>query len=163
MTSYLSDTRIRSETQFWADRVHKLTSKIDDKNKLVNSLNSEIAAINATITNVDYVLCRSNYNDYNNQINQLILQRNISKSKATENQLSSQINDLKSRKLSCANKMKLIANTNGFINEFMEIIEKTRNVNALQQLINDLKSQRTAANKQWDYWRKQSLIQEVFR
>lgn len=158
MTSYLSDTRIRSETNLWADKVHKLTSKIDDKNKLINSLNSQIKAINATITNSDYIDCRNKYADYTNEINQLILQRNISKSKATENQLSSQINDLKSRKLSCANKMKLIANTNGFINEFMEIIEKTRNMNALQQLINDLKSQRTAANKQWEYWRKQSLI-----
>ncbi|MBC6389200.1 hypothetical protein ERK14_06580 [Lactobacillus kunkeei] len=158
MTSYLSDTRIRSETQFWADRVHKLTSKIDDKNKLVNSLNSEIAAINATITNVDYVLCRSNYNDYNNQINQLIAERNQFKSKATENQLSSQINDLKSKKASCANKMKLIANTNGFINEFMSITEKTRNVNLISSLIVDLKQQRTAANKQREYWRKQSLV-----
>lgn len=161
MTSYLSDTRIRSETQLWADKVHQLTSKIDDKNNLLKSLKSEIDSINASINNVDYILCRSNYNDYDSKINDLIQKRNKSKSKLTKNNLQNQINDLKSKKASCANKMKLIANSNGFLTSVYSVIEKTRNANLISQLIVDLKQQRDNANKQWNYWHKQSIVQGV--
>ena len=153
MTSYLSDTRIRSETQKWADKVHQLTSKIDTKNNILNALNGEINSINASLADADYVACKNKYDSYKNQISKLTNERNSSKSKATKNKLSNQINDLKSKKADCANQMRQIAKTKGFSKQLTNLLQKSHNASMVNQLISDLKKQRNTATKQRNYWK----------
>lgn len=153
MTSYLSDTRIRSETQKWADKVSQLTSKIDDRNAILSALDGEINAINAGLSDADYVACKNDYNSYKKQISTLNKQLKSSKSKATKNKLTSQINDLKSKKTNCANKMRQIAKNKGFSKQLTAMLQKSHNKDMVNKLISDLKKQRTTATKQRNYWK----------
>ncbi len=152
MTSYLSDTRIRSETQKWADKVHDLTSKIDTKNNILAALKGEINSINAGLADADYVNYKKSYDSYSSEISKLTKELKKSKSKAAKKKLNGKINDLKSKKADTANKMRQVAKTKGFSKQLTTMLQKSHNAAMVNQLIADLKSQRSSATKQRNYW-----------
>lgn len=154
----LSDTRIRSETQNWADRVHKLTTKIDNKQTTLDSINSQLSKIDKGLDNAEYTNAKNNYDDLDSQESAIVAKLEKAKSKATINKLNAQLTSIRSNKMQYAQKMKQIASANGFTSKLSARTRKNRNKKAVAKLISNLKAQRATAQAKADYY-KQVLIQ----
>lgn len=154
----LSDTRIRSETQNWADRVHKLTTKIDNKQTTLDSINSQLSKIDKGLDNAEYTNARNSYDDLDSQESSIVAKLAKAKSKATINKLNAQLTSIRSNKMQYAQKMKQIASANGFTSKLSARTRKNRNKKAVAKLISNLKAQRATAQAKADYY-KQVLIQ----
>lgn len=154
----LSDTRIRSETQNWADRVHKLTTKIDNKQTTLDSINSQLSKIDKGLDNAEYTNARNSYDDLDSQESSIVAKLEKAKSKATINKLNTQLASIRSNKMQYAQKMKQIASANGFTSKLSARTRKNRNKKAVAKLISNLKAQRATAQAKADYY-KQVLIQ----
>lgn len=154
----LSDTRIRSETQNWADRVHKLTTKIDNKQTTLDSINSQLSKIDKGLDNAEYTNAKNSYDDLDSQESTIVAKLAKAKSKATINKLNTQLASIRSNKMQYAQKMKQIASANGFTSKLSARTRKNRNKKAVAKLISNLKAQRATAQAKADYY-KQVLIQ----
>lgn len=154
----LSDTRIRSETQNWADRVHKLTTKIDNKQTTLDSINSQLSKIDKGLDNAEYTNAKNSYDDLDSQESTIVAKLAKAKSKATINKLNAQLTSIRSNKMQYAQKMKQIASANGFTSKLSARTRKNRNKKAVAKLISNLKAQRATAQAKADYY-KQVLIQ----
>lgn len=154
----LSDTRIRSETQNWADRVHKLTTKIDNKQTTLDSINSQLSKIDKGLDNAEYTNAKNSYDDLDSQESTIVAKLEKAKSKATINKLNTQLASIRSNKMQYAQKMKQIASANGFTSKLSARTRKNRNKKAVATLISNLKAQRATAQAKADYY-KQVLIQ----
>ena len=160
MTSKLSDTRIRSETALWAKKVSDLTNKINAKSANQKDLQKQIEDIDNSINDARYLQAKNSYEDLNNQINAIKAKYNKSKSKATKNKYLTQINNLKSQKSGYSQQMKAIAKEKGFANKLSKRASKSRNLALLKQLINDLKTQRSKAKSNQNYYEGTSLSRQ---
>ena len=145
MTSKLSDTKIRSETAFWADKVSKLTTKINDKQTTLNSINSQLSKIDKSLDNAEYNKAKSNYDDLASQSDEINTKLAKAKSKATKSKLNSQLANVNSQKSRYAQSMRQIASANGFSNK---LTARTR------------KSQRSNAQAKRDYYRQTALSRQ---
>lgn len=157
----LSDTRIRSETNLWADNVHKLTSKIENKQTVLDSINSQLSKIDKALDNTEYNNARSNYDDLANQVSTLSTKLAKAKSKATINKLNAELTSAKANKAQYAQKMKQIASANGFTSKLSSRTRKAQNKKAVAKLIANLKAQRANAKAKADYY-KNVLIQRQY-
>lgn len=160
MTSKLSDTRIRSETYLWAKKVSDLTNKINAKSANQKDLQKQIEDIDNSINDARYLQAKNSYEDLNNQINSIKSKYNKSKSKVTKNKYLTQINNLKSQKSGYSQQMKAIAKEKGFANKLSKRASKSRNLALLKQLINDLKTQRSKAKSNHNYYEGTSLSRQ---
>lgn len=157
MTSNLSDTRIRSETDFWTDKVSQLTNKINANIGVQQALLQQIADIDNSINNHDYKDAKNNYDNLTNQIVIIKDEYNNSKSINEKNGYLNQINNLKSQKSSYAQKMRIIANENGYSTSLALRTAKSRNLELVTKLINDLKSQLQNANNNRNYYERTAI------
>lgn len=160
MTSKLSDTRIRSETYLWAKKVSQLTNKINAKSANQKVLQKQIEDIDKSINDARYLQAKNSYQDISNQISSVQAKYNKSKSKATKTKYLTQINNLKSQKSSYAQQMKAIAKAKGLDSKLSQRASKARNLKLLKQLIIDLKSQRTKAKSNQNYYEGTSLSRQ---
>lgn len=160
MTSKLSDTRIRSETALWAKKVSDLTNKINAKSANQKDLQKQIEDIDNSINDARYLQAKNSYEDLNNQINAIKAKYNKSKSKATKNKYLTQINNLKSQKSGYSQQMKAVAKEKGFASKLSQRASKSRNLALLKQLINDLKTQRSKAKSNQNYYEGTSLSRQ---
>lgn len=160
MTSKLSDTRIRSETALWAKKVSELTNKINAKSSNQKALQKQIEDIDKSINDARYLQAKNSYQDISNQISSVQAKYNKSKSKATKTKYLTQINNLKSQKSGYAQQMKAIAKTKGLDSKLSQRASKARNLKLLKQLISDLKSQRSKAKSNQNYYEGTSLSRQ---
>lgn len=160
MTSKLSDTKIRSETAFWADKVSKLTTKIKNKQTTLQSINSQLSKIDKSLDNTEYNNAKNNYDDLASQADSVSAKLAKSKSKATKNKLSSELNDINSKKSRYAQQMKQIASANGFTSKLNARTRKLRNKKDVTRLISNLKNQRDSALKSQNYYRQTALSRQ---
>lgn len=153
MTSNLSDTRIRSETQFWADKVSFLTNKINKNISVLSNLKTQIKELESNVDSGDYHQAKDYYHDLTNQINNIVSELNNSKSSNYKNDLTNQINNLKNQKSIYAQKMRTAIG----VSASTSIFAKQRQVQLVTKLISDLKTQRDLANLQLEYYENISL------
>lgn len=154
--STVSDTRIRSGTQFWADKVQDLTDKINAKKANINDIKNTLDDIQDQLDNSDYQdLSKQRANIISNEKG---LQAKLATTKSSTEQaeLNQQINQLQAQRYQVSNKLKGVANTNGYGDKLTLSMQKERIMDTLNSVIADLNNQREMALSQQDYWRNQA-------
>lgn len=153
MSSRLSDTRIRSETQRWAERAKRLATKIKNKQAENNSIEKEINGIESKLSNPKYDAAKNNYNDMQSKIDTLNDKLKKSKSKKTKQNLSNQMNDLKRKKANYSRTMNTIANSKGFGSLNAKRTHKQRNLRNSNRTIKAWKNQKNHAVNQKNHYK----------
>lgn len=154
MTSRLSDTRIRSATKRWANKVQSISKRLNNKKALINSLNRQISKIDNAINNPEYLNVKNKYENIVAQENDIKQKLAKTKSKGAKNRLNNQLTNLKAKAHPIYAKMKEIARKKGLSKEFAKRRRLRRNRNAINHLIASLKNQQKTANAKVAYYRK---------